>query len=167
MNNLIQQLKEWTSGITYRLRSHYEEAPEHSDRVFASTTDSEQDSMNNMVGVTAHCECGHVFCDDVVYGKTQPHAPEESPQIVECEITREISKTCGRFVIIKPNQQRLLLSEVCNSPDFVGFKFESGQVEFSPIVFKSSDSTKSICQFRDLVDLEVLHATHVLFRRSK
>ncbi len=54
-----------------------------------------------------------------------------------------------------------------DQPNFIGFKFESGQVEFSPIVFKSSCSTKSICQFRDLADLEVLHATHVLFRRKK
>ncbi len=52
-------------------------------------------------------------------------------------------------------------------PDFIGFKFMSGQVEFTPIVFKSSSSTKCICQFRELAELEILHAVSVLFRRQK
>ena len=56
-------------SVTYRLRPDYTEPDK--DRVFSSTTDKELDDMNNTVGVTAHCSCGHVFTDDVVHGKSQ------------------------------------------------------------------------------------------------
>ncbi len=88
---------------------------------------------------------------------------EDEPEIEECEIigTRySIKHLNGTGTITS-------LSEAINDPRFIGFKFESGQVELSPIVFKSDCSTKSICQFRDLAALTVLHATHVLFRRKK
>jgi hypothetical protein len=67
--------------LTYRLRPDYTEEPKWSERVFASTTDSEKDSMNNTVGVTAHCMCGNVFCDDVVHGKPQAKPETEEPEI--------------------------------------------------------------------------------------
>ena len=236
---------------TYRLRPDYADI-KWPDKVFASTTDSEKDSMNNVIGVTAHCKCGNVFCDDVVHGKSQRKADEaEKPEKVEVRIIRgdgwispvstssisahvkvfggkkwvslvaleeanksiahaeywfkhlnvwgnsdtvqKIYKLIGltktgdepepeekpeieEYVIeynrnsnyqyyIRENEHTI--SAAVDDPDFIGFKYESGQVELSPIVFKSDCSTKSICQFRDLVQLEVLHATHVLFRRQK
>ncbi|MFH1417295.1 MAG: hypothetical protein ABII12_03300 [Planctomycetota bacterium] len=44
------------------------------DRVHASTCAQRCDKMpgNIVIGVTAHCSCGHVFCDDVVAGMPQP-----------------------------------------------------------------------------------------------
>ena len=87
----------------------------------------------------------------------------EEPEIVECEIYESVTdELCYRRVNVGK-----ALYKACADPDFIGFKYESGQVEFSPIVFKSDCSTKSICQFRDLAGLEILHATAVLFRRQK
>jgi hypothetical protein len=93
---------------------------------------------------------------------------EDEPEIVE-EIVHQYDNG-GNYYYNRKNNRTITgcypLATAISDPDFIGFKFESGQVEFSPIVFKSSVSTKSICQFRDLVDLEVLHATHVLFRQK-
>lgn len=88
---------------------------------------------------------------------------EDEPEMVECEI--ELFK--NELMYLSVSGVWTKVSHAPNKPDFIGFKFESGQVEFSSIVFKSSCSTKSICQFRDLADLEIVHATHVLFRRKK
>ncbi len=151
---------------TYRLRSDYTDI-KWPDKVFASTTDSEKDSMNNVIGVTAHCKCGNMFCDDVVHGKSQRKADyAEKPEIVECEIISDDDRLWFQPPDIDA-EPRDLICDASRYSDFIGFKFMSGQVELTPIVFKGSCSTKSICQFRDLADLEILHATSVLFRRQK
>ena len=43
--------------------------PIHKDKVFASTGAEEKDSANIRVGVTAHCRCGNIFCDEIIAGK--------------------------------------------------------------------------------------------------
>ncbi len=104
-----------------------------------------------------------------VFGLTYRLRPdyEEEPEIVAIEIYL-CPPLKNYFVYDKgANFAAQTLCNAVNDPDFIGFKFESGQVELSPIVFKSGCSTKSICQFRDLADLTVLHATHVLFRQKK
>ena len=83
----------------------------------------------------------------------------EEPKIVKCEI-----KPRDYYLRFKYNKIEHNLYHASYIPDFIGFLYESGQVEFLPRVFKGSTSTKSICQFRDLSDIEVLTPTHVLFR---
>lgn len=90
---------------------------------------------------------------------------EEEPEIVECEITEQKNGTLGYDRADGITQ--CSLGSALSYPDFIGFKFEGGQVELTPIVFKDGISTKAICQFRNLAEHEVLHATHVLFRGSK
>ncbi len=93
---------------------------------------------------------------------------EDEPEIVEYKITIGGSTAwMGKLVYTDERVLEQGICEACADPDFLGFKFESGQVELTPIVFKSDCSTKSICQFRDLAELKVLHATAVLFRREK
>ena len=90
---------------------------------------------------------------------------EDEPEIVECEIKPDDQ---GWFKFkMRDGELAQFIHCAVNHPDFIGFKFLSGQVELTPIVFKGSCSTKSICQFRDLAELKVLHASHVLFRRKK
>ncbi len=87
---------------------------------------------------------------------------EDEPEIVEHEIFGVESHLHFHY-----QGTRHSVCQAYDQPDFIGFKYESGQVELSPIVFKSDCSTKSICQFRDLAALTALHATHVLFRRKR
>ncbi len=106
-----------------------------------------------------HDMTDRVFLYDVPY-RLRPDY-EDEPEIVECEIYQQSNDVYYNY------HGMCHLNGAFGDPDFIGFKYENGQVEFSPIVFKSDCSTKSICQFRDLADVAVLHATHVLFRRKK
>ena len=67
------------------VREVVESKAAHPGRVFASTTaNSEHASTGNItVGVTAHCQCGNVFCDDVVAGAPDPPEPDEDPPATE------------------------------------------------------------------------------------
>ena len=38
------------------------------DKIFASTGAEEMNKVNVKIGVTAHCRCGHIFCDDIYAG---------------------------------------------------------------------------------------------------
>ena len=108
--------------------------------------------------------------DLFVSGTTYRLRPDykDEPEIVEYKITiGGCTAWMGKLVYTDERVLEQGICEACADPDFIGFKFESGQVELTPIVFKSDCSTKSICQFRDLADLEVLHASHVLFKRKK
>jgi len=85
----------------------------------------------------------------------------EEPEVAKCEIFPHHNQ----MKYDAPNGNGAIrLHKAITDPDFIGFLYESGQVEFLPRVFKGSTSTKSICQFRDLSDIEVLTPTHVLFR---
>lgn len=95
--------------------------------------------------------------------KENPDYAEE-PEIVECEIRTD---EYGDLVYKGNTANDINIDSAYHNPDFIGFKYESGQVELTPIVFKNDCSTQSICQFRDLAGLEILHATAVLFRRQK
>lgn len=92
---------------------------------------------------------------------------EEEPEIEEWPIFElECNLRCKRN-LADGDDKGLCIDMVSRDPDFVGFKFEDGQVELTPIVFQSDCSTKSICQFCDLSHLKIRHATHALFRRQK
>lgn len=106
----------------YRLRPDYQEEPKWSERVFASTTDSEKDSMNNIVGVTAHCMCGNVFCDDVVHGKLQAKPKIEFYENI-------IFKVQGVLTTNYYYNDRISLEEALRKPDFAGLVYEKGKHE--------------------------------------
>ena len=148
---------------TYRLRDTYEDEPEIVDKVFASTTDSETDSMNNVIGVTAHCKCGNVFCDDVVHGKSQSQAHEDEPEIVEIRIYNE-----GNERYFEDEGEPCKMSSAINSKDFIGFKFEDGAIGPTSVHYRST-AGDIYCKLGDgkLNKIIVLHATHVLFSRKK
>ena len=76
----------FSGNITYAIKPNYQPEPAYKDRVFASTCDAEKDSMNNIVGVTAHCKCGNVFCDDVTHGKFC--LPDTESEFVDLEIVK-------------------------------------------------------------------------------
>ena len=116
-------------------------------------------------GVTWHGAIA--LSTDFDYATTYRLRPdyEDEPEIEECEII--IINNGLHYKEAGGHGKKEVLHLAMSRPGFIGFKYESGQVEFSPIVFKSDCSTKSICQFRDLAELEVLYATHVLFRRTK
>ncbi len=151
MDNLIQQLKDNEKPFGMMSEEMQEKANE------IGCTEFDYYGAN----VWESYPCGDFYNDQACRLRADY---EDEPEIVECEITEEE----GHLHFRMPNSAiRHSLHQACDHRDFSGFKFESGQVEFSPIVFKSSCSTKSICQFRDLADLEVLHVTHVLFRLKK
>lgn len=67
------------TGVEAALRK-LKEATLH-DVIFASTY-AEWDELsvqNIIVGVTAHCQCGHCFCDDVRAGLTPCESVDEAP----------------------------------------------------------------------------------------
>ncbi len=150
--------------FTYRVRPDYAEKPEKANAVFASTTDSEKDLMNNVVGVTAHCQCGNVFCDDVVHGKSQ-HA--EKPEIVECEIEEDMDRLWFMPPDEDSEEPRDLICDVSRYPDFIGFKFEDGVVSGVPVRYLLSCGHFNTFAFKELAEVKVLHATAVLFRRQE
>ncbi len=92
-----------------------------------------------------------------IYRLRPDYSPK--PSVVECGIFKNIVD-----LAYHRKSDNHSLSQAISDPDFIGFKFENGQVELSPIVFSTGASTKFCCQFRDLASLEVLHATHVLFK---
>ena len=73
-DNWIEPIRgPFEGSCTYILRPGYQPELEWKNRVFASTCDKSK-GANNIIGVTAHCNCGNVFCDDVVHGKEHPQS---------------------------------------------------------------------------------------------
>ncbi len=154
MNNVIKQLKDNEKPFGLMSEEMQKKAREIGLRDF-------EDYLG--------CNNGRWEKDDNglwLYYRTYRLRPDyaEEPEIEECEITEEEGHLHFRM---PSSAMRHSLHQACDHREFIGFKYESGQVELTPIVFKSDCSTKSICQFRDLAGLEILHATAVLFRRQK
>ncbi len=113
---------------TYRIRPDYQAEPKWSDRVFASTCDSEKDADNNTIGVTSHCKCGHVFTDDIVHGKHQKQPGPPKPEYIDIEIfSRCFELRCYA------NGRDLPISHLPSLENFRGFfyKTDRGEPEVS------------------------------------
>ncbi len=105
------------------------------------------------------------FCTGKVY-RLRPDY-EEEPEIVECEI--RCNDSVGKFYFDGLNM--CPLSQVFNQPDFIGFKFEDGtwyDHRIKPVSKGSSAPIHNI-DTDDIISgrVEVIHATHILFRRPK
>lgn len=111
--------------------------------------------------------CGSVkgFHNDATYRLRPDYQPE--PSIVECEIV----DVDGLLMFNVNENLRDHLNLVVNRKDFIGFKFEDGKVLVSPIKFKSKTNSMPYhplpFEWFSAGSVEVLHATHVLFRASK
>ena len=172
MENIIQLLKKnrypfgiWPDPECYgkelgeAMQEKAREIGAKSEHFGCLATDKEEECWAG--GIRGRFVFGLTYCLRADY--------EDEPEIEECEITHEISKTCGRLGVVKPNRNRVPLSEVCNHPDFIGFKFEDGKIRSVSTVYGKPNITTT--QFyeideSDLGDCEVLHATHVLFRQK-
>ena len=155
----------------YCLRSNYEEL-KWPDKVFASTGDTEKDSMNNVIGVTAHCKCGHVFCDDVVHCKQQPKpivdvrssvsATEEKPEIVEIPVCCNNNSKYLYYIF----EQETPLTQAPDHPDFIGFKYEDGRIRSTARCYSHTTGKYLYMTLEEVDTCKVLTPTHVLFRKG-
>lgn len=85
---------------------------------------------------------------------------EEQPEIVECEIVKQ-----GDHRHYRSGGTQYSLHEACDRAAFSGFKFEDGSIHFTSIWHDGPrDSTALDVESGQV---KVLHATHVLFRRTK
>lgn len=149
----------------FRLRPDYEMEADivECDRVYASTGDAKHGDMNNVVGVTAHCKCGNVFCDDVVHCKIIGKIQE--PEIAE-------------YYIYHGSRDSLWYNHGANGAttidtamrceNFIGFKYEDGRIcSYSRLYRNPTGELYGYIYENRLKTGEVLAPTHVLFKRSK
>ncbi len=81
--------------------------------------------------------------------------------IVECEI-----KIVGEHTLGFGTEHGVFqLSDVFWMPDFIGFKFENDLITPYPIMYELEGSEVQLMYSPVMGDYEVLHATHVLFRK--
>ncbi len=112
-----------------------------------------------------------VFLHDTTYRLRPDYA--DVPEIVECEIvTVNGILGCNYGFGDRPQGPKTCLSDCPSMPDFIGFKYESGMVRSDTIAYLPRDNYEGIhhrTEIKGLISGEftVLHATHVLFRRSK
>jgi len=95
---------------------------------------------------------------------------EEEPEIVECEI-KPFDGYGEDLRYKKPDAPApYSIFMVLSDPDFIGFKFEDGDVRPVPVVYTPRNAAVKCCwdvKAEDLGAYAVLHATSVLFRRQK
>ncbi|KKM14584.1 hypothetical protein LCGC14_1704690 [marine sediment metagenome] len=138
-----------------RLRADYVEP--HRDKVFASTTDREHDSMNNIVAVTAHCKCGNVFCDDVVHGKSQAQHTEPAEDEYElCEIYEE-----GELLVFNYDDQQFGIGTALDMRNFAGYLSEDGEMRPASVRYFQSDSLELF----DNMPIKRLRSGHITIKR--
>ena len=117
------RIGEFYLGNTYILKPDYQPEPEWKNRVFASTCDKSKDDANNIVGVTAHCKCGNVFCDDIVHGKEHP---QSTFQLQTEYVDFEIRQQCGFYGVNQTDETVYLLpfnfTHLHCLPSLLGFK---------------------------------------------
>lgn len=89
---------------------------------------------------------------------------KQEPSVVECEISEN---EFGLMMAKCKQRGNMLLSDVVDYPDFIGFKFEDGSRMPFPICY----GLKSRLGYGIIADVDALaeepvvyHATHVLFR---
>lgn len=94
---------------------------------------------------------------------------KQEPVIVECEIKNKAG--VFRFYWESKNKswQGVSIDLAPAIPDFIGFKFEDGHTQPSPIRYKTNANKHESLPIGWLNDgtSTVLHATHVLFRGPK
>ncbi len=91
---------------------------------------------------------------------------EDEPEIEEYAI--EFNRNSNYQYYIRENER--CISDACDDPDFIGFKFEDDPVIYdSPIIYSFKDDTFRDAHLEHLCsgEAKVLHASHVLFRRPK
>ena len=103
---------------------------------------------------------------DIKTYRLRPDYTEE-PAIVECEISKTDDGSLGyRRKCNGGCGGSNLLFRVLADPDFIGFKFEDGIVTGLLIRYKMPHRMFSTFAYKNFAEIEVLHATHVLFRRK-
>ena len=93
---------------------------------------------------------------------------EDEPEIVECEIWADDGHLHFRHRLGGGLQHSI--HQACDHPDFIGFKFEDGQIWNSPINYSFGGTAPGFRTTVEIIETNgcvVQHATHVLFRRNK
>ena len=121
-----------------------------------------------------NCDCGFswlAWCAEEESAFSEPHTyrlvPDyaEEPEIVECEITEQRNGTLGYDR--SDGITSCSLGSATSYPDFIGFKFEDNVISGYSIRYRHPSGTFVNISLANIGDYEVLHATHVLFRRQK
>ncbi len=107
------------------------------------------------------------FQSDFAY-RLRPDYKQES-EVVECEIYKD-SNSEDDLTFIHPNGNDVPLQNAFSLHDFIGFKYEGGDVCPYPIVYGLKGrlgyaTTTSVEDFKK-EERFIDHATHVLFRRQ-
>jgi hypothetical protein len=90
---------------------------------------------------------------------------EEKPEIVEMEVF--MSETCLKYKASDNCQWSL--SYAINKPDFIGFKYEDGNIYPQPVMYSENGGLHFISQIESFISGKDIanRPTHVLFQRSK
>ena len=130
--------------------------------------------------VGSYDECEYLYD---VYRLRPDYEPE--PEIRECEIREceirecEIYESDGQDGLkvlcydYSPDSKEWRLETACKHPNFIGFKFESGAVQSTPVRYNVTYIKGNVLDDRKGYERLIngnskeCHATHVLFRRAK
>ncbi len=113
-----------------------------------------------------HDMTDRVFLYDVPY-RLRPDY-EDEPEIVECEIYSARDGNVYIDVYDFEDEEEIRLDVIPVGYKRIGFKFEDGNMSASPVRYRNrSGAIWHTVPLEDVADFEVLHATHVLFRRKK
>ncbi len=106
----------------------------------------------------------HVFLGGSVYRLRPDYA--EKPEIVECEILlNPESNIWGYKCPCSGDPVNADLAHSCPGFRLIGFKFEDGTLRTTPIYYQRPTHTNTQVFLNE--EYTVLHATHVLFRKTK
>ena len=160
MKNLIEQLKDNEKPFGLMSEEMQEKAREIGQPEF---------EMYMKDDTWIRCGGCNNFHSKKVTDQTYRLRPDyaEKPEIVECEIFGKQ----GHLHFIPPpqaeNTVRHSLHQACDHPDFIGFKFEDGGICIMPIKYGKLSSMQALGYTAEELAEQVLHATHVLFRKTK
>lgn len=116
---------------------------------------------------TSECEWKPYPSGDFYYAQACRLRPdyEEQQEIEEYAI--DYNRTSNYQYYIRENER--CISDACDDPDFIGFKFEDGIIGNHSVLYQHNMSQLEVTQYDSLKTgaSKVLHATHALFRRQE
>ncbi len=162
MKNLIEQLKDNEKPFGLMSEEMKKEAVDIGIPMFEVWQSDRWQSPSEVV----HCYGAIKFLDfDFTYRLRPGYA--EKPEIEECEISPPNSD--GTKWVRVAEDHTMDFCSCMMHKDFLGFKFEDGTMYPMSTVykFKGRGMTYYSMDIDRVDEYEVLHATHVLFRKTK